>query len=171
MPSRRLRIWHPLKQSYEARHAAPPEGAAAELVKKVDPRTLTPAEATEFLSGMKTAFDAKKLSARSQANLVEQIAEGVAEVPMIETTANGALTTYKQLQITEDLRNAGLSHEQIVGFLSGKPLSKADYDVVLQVEKHARTDGEFQKRLLAGGAEERRIATLLASYKVRGKKG
>ena len=69
-----------------------------------------------------------------------------------------------------ELREIGIADDQIKRLLTGEPLSPADFKTVEQFKNMKLGDEDFVKKLLSGGAEERRLLNLWSIYAVVGQK-
>jgi hypothetical protein len=147
--------------------ATPAEAAAklaelqanAEWSQKVVSKTDGYAEKKEFAGLMQL---------KSGSSDVDSIIDGTAVAPQIELLVDGKMSVRNQMQTASELRELGIEDHQIKRLLTGEPLSAADLKIVEQFKTTKLGDAEFVKRLLKGGAEEKRLLNLWTIYSIVG---
>jgi hypothetical protein len=100
------------------------------------------------------------IAKRSGSDKLDQVIAGTAEVPWLETTMNGELSTYKLATTVADLRERGLDDATIKQAISGAAVSKAEFDAVKRLHEDRLGDATWTANLLKGAAKERRELTL-----------
>ena len=88
-------------------------------------------------------------------NKLDKIIAGTAEMPLMEATTNNELSTHKIATSVSDLREVGLSDDEIKQAVTGAPVSKAEYDAVKRLHADRLGNPEWTAKLLKGGATER----------------
>jgi hypothetical protein len=142
-----------------------PAGARAALQTKFN----DPEWYTRFAGGSSEArVEFNQLLERGKADRTDTIIAGTAEVRPGETVTGGQLSTNDAMQASAALLGAGVTPAQIKSLLNNEPLSRADYETVMQVKRTKLGDPNFVKAYLAGGAEEQRVMNLIGIYTVRG---
>jgi hypothetical protein len=135
--------------------------AAAE---KLDSLIANPEFRTKLLaSGAAETREFHELMAAKSSgeNKLDKIIAGTAEVPWLETTMNGELSTYKIASTVSDLRERGLDDATIKQAMESHPISKTEFDAVKRLHAERLGNAEWTSKLLKGGATERRELTLM----------
>jgi hypothetical protein len=101
------------------------------------------------------------MAAKSGGDRLGQIIAGTAEMPLLETTMNGELSTYKIATTVADLRERGLDDATIRQTITGASVSKAEFDAVKRLHEDRLGDADWTSKLLKGAAKERREFTLM----------
>lgn len=144
--------------------AGSPAAARAELAAKLnDPQFYT--KFANSSSEARAQFN--DLLARGKADAADLIIAGKADT-RFEVTTGGEVSKRDQMTAAAGLLEAGIKPDQVKRLLNNEPLSRADYETVLNVEREKLGDPEFVKRWLEGGAEEKRVMALVGIYKTVG---
>lgn len=101
------------------------------------------------------------IAKKSAADRLGQILDGTFEAPLLETTINGELSSYKVGTMIADLREIGLEDAAIRQTIEAKPVSKTEFDAVKRLHADRLGNAEWTAKLLKGGATERRELTLM----------
>ena len=83
---------------------------------------------------------------------------------------DGKMSVRNSMASAAELREIGIDDDQIKRLLTGEPLSPADFKTVEQFKNMKLGDEDFVKKLLSGGAEERRLLNFWSIYAVVGQK-
>jgi hypothetical protein len=88
---------------------------------------------------------------------------GTAPPPQVlETTVDGALPRHAVNDFIADMRAAGISDDSTAQAIRGDSVSRQEVEAVRQLQRMRHSDPEWCKRLLSGGAAERREHTLMS---------
>jgi hypothetical protein len=92
---------------------------------------------------------------------LDRIISGKTEIPFMETTRDGQISTANTIKSAEWLREAGLTDPQIKQALSGAQVSRAEYDAIKTMRSDRMGNKEFAARWLAGEAQAGREMLLM----------
>ena len=135
--------------------------ANSEWAAKVISKTDGYAEKQEF---------AGLIAMKASGDNVDAILDDSATPPEIELVTDGKMSVRNSMASAAELREIGIADDQIKRLLTGEPLSPADFKTVEQFKNMKLGDEDFVKKLLSGGAEERRLLNLWSIYAVVGQK-
>ena len=110
------------------------------------------------------------IAKKSGTDRLGQILDGTFEAPILETTINGELSSYKVATMVADLREVGLDDATIRQAVEGSPVAKAEYDAVKRLHADRLSNQEWISKLLKGAAAERRELTLMQTVLAGGYK-
>jgi len=102
---------------------------------------------------------------------LDKIIAGTAETGIGEVTTAGQISTHDAMLSAAALREAGLSDPQIKQAMAGKPLSKAEYDMVKTLRDDRMGDKEWAAKLLSGDTKAHRDMLLMNTIVVNGYQG
>jgi hypothetical protein len=102
---------------------------------------------------------------------LDKIIAGKAQVEMGEVTTGGEISTANAIKTAEWLRESGLTDPQIKQAMSGKPVSKAEYETIKIMKSDRLGNKDWTQRWLAGGAQEQREMLLMNTIVANGYQG
>jgi hypothetical protein len=138
---------------------------AADARARLDVLTKDQAWGKSFLDGN---AEARRLFAELSAQVaagddVQQALDGTAPPQQVlETNINGSLSRRVVAEVVADMRANGLSDGVIWEAISGKPVSRAEFEAVKQYQRAKHGDPEWVARFLKGGYAERREHMLMS---------
>jgi hypothetical protein len=158
-----------MKLDYEAspdRQLERDEAALATM--RSDPHHLNLALTSENARNQEALLEAKIRDAkaatpavRTDAERLGEILSGKAEVPLIETTVDGQLTTHATMIAVDDLRSLGLTDAAVTAALNGGRETRASIADAKWIYEELMGDEMWVAKLAAGNREARKQLTLL----------
>jgi hypothetical protein len=104
---------------------------------------------------------AKHADPSAAGDRLDQIVAGKAEIPFMESTTGGQISTINTMKSAEWLREAGLTDPQIKQALSGAQVSKGEYEAVKILRGDRMGSKEFIAKWLGGDVEANRQMLLM----------
>jgi len=140
------------------------EAAAAQLAERLN----NPEFVKAYLAGngpnvreVRTLMEAKNADPASAGDRLDKIIAGTAKVEIGETTTGNEISTFKAMSAAAGLREVGLNDAQIKQVLAGKPVPKAEYDLVKTMRDDRTGNAEWTAKYLKGDHQARREMTLM----------
>lgn len=99
--------------------------------------------------------------AEADADRLDKIVAGVAETPFMETVGRGQISTLDAMRTAEQLRGFGLNDDSIKQAISGKPVSKQEFDAVHTLRGDRMADRDWGAKVLANNPAAVREFTLM----------
>lgn len=113
---------------------------------------------------------ARLIQLKNSGDNTDAVIAGTAVAPEIELVTDGKMSVRNTMATVADLREIGITDPQIARLLKNEQLSAEDWHTVEQFKRAKLGDVEFVKKLLAGGAEEKRLLNLWSLYTAVGQK-
>jgi hypothetical protein len=92
---------------------------------------------------------------------LDQIIAGTVKIEPFETTTGSEISTYNAMQTAAGLREIGLSDPQIKQAMDGKPVSKAEFDMVRTMRADRTGNAEWAAKYLKGDTQAVREMALM----------
>lgn len=149
----------------DSTQSAAPTISPTEAQGRLDALATDPAWVGKFFAGdveARQQFGDLTAAAALRDDHANALADEPAPDPEFKVYAQDELTARDLAGVIQDFRLQGISDAAISDLLSGKSASKQEYISVQKLQHMKFGDAEWVKRYLAGGAAERREATLMA---------
>jgi hypothetical protein len=111
---------------------------------------------------------AKHADAAMAGDHLDKIVAGKAEIPFMESTTGGQISTINAMKSAEWLHEANLTDPQIKQALSGQPVAKAEYEAIKILRSDRMGNKEFVAKWLGGDVQAHREMLLMNTVMANG---